>query len=64
MAQRKRLRDNVCVLMILALCAASWATDKSTAAKADRVVIVKKTRTLTLLNHGQVLKTYQAAFRW
>jgi len=47
--------------VILALCAASWAVDKSTAAKADRVAIVKSTRTLTLFNHGQVLKTYQVA---
>lgn len=29
--------------------------------KADRVLIVKSTRTLTLLNHGQILKTYQVA---
>lgn len=47
--------------MILALCAGSWAADKGTAAKADRILIVKSTRTLTLLNHGQVLKTYQVA---
>jgi murein L,D-transpeptidase YafK len=61
MVQRNRLGNSGTVLVILALCAASWATDKSTAAKADRVVIVKNTRTLTLLNHGQVLKTYQVA---
>ena len=61
MAQRKRLRNNVCVLMILALCAGSWAADKDTGAKADRIVVVKSTRTLTLFNHGQVLKTYQVA---
>jgi hypothetical protein len=54
MPQRKWLRNNVCVLMILALCAGSWAADKGTAARADRVVIVKSTRTLTLLNHGQI----------
>ena len=53
--------NNGTIHLILALCAASWAADKSTAAKADRVVIVKSTRTLTLLNHGQVLKTYQVA---
>lgn len=29
--------------------------------KADRIVIVKSTRTLTLLNHDQVLKTYKVA---
>jgi murein L,D-transpeptidase YafK len=63
MAQRKRLGNSFSALLILALCAcaASWGADKSTAAKADRVLIVKSTRTLTLLNHGQVLKTYQVA---
>lgn len=61
MAQRKWRGNNVCVLMILALCAGSWAADKDTGAKADRIVIVKSTRTLTLFNHGQVLKTYQVA---
>jgi hypothetical protein len=29
--------------------------------RADRIVIVKSTRTLTLLNRGQVLKTYKVA---
>ena len=28
---------------------------------ADRILIVKSTRTIALLNHGQVLKTYQVA---
>jgi len=28
---------------------------------ADRIMIVKRTRTLTLLNHGQVVKTYKVA---
>jgi len=54
-------RNSVNALVILALCAGSCAADKGTAAKADRVVIVKSTRTLTLLNHGQVLKTYKVA---
>jgi murein L,D-transpeptidase YafK len=61
MLQRKPLGNSVSALLILALCAASWAADKTTAAKADRVVIVKSTRTLTLFNRGQVLKTYQVA---
>jgi len=29
--------------------------------KADRVVIVKSTHTMTLLSHGQVLKTYKVS---
>jgi murein L,D-transpeptidase YafK len=45
------------------LLATNWATNKATApaVKADHLVIVKSTRTLTLLNHGQVLKTYKVA---
>jgi hypothetical protein len=31
----------------------------ATNAKADRVVVVKKDRTLTLLSHGNVIKTYK-----
>ena len=61
MAHRKWRGNSVSALVILALCALSWASDKGTAAKADRVLIVKSTRTLALLNHGQVLKTYQVA---
>jgi murein L,D-transpeptidase YafK len=49
------------ILTIFALCATSWTADKSTATKADHVVLVKSTRTLTLLHHGQVLKTYKVA---
>jgi murein L,D-transpeptidase YafK len=30
-------------------------------AKADRVVVMKKERTLTLMSHGKVLKTYKVA---
>lgn len=51
----------ILTLAVLALCGASWTADKSTAVKADRVVIVKSTRTLTLLNHGRVIKIFQIA---
>src|SRR3979411_3230590 len=50
-------RRNLLVL-ILAVCMTSWAADKPT---ADRIVIVKSRYTLTLMNHGQVLKTYKVA---
>jgi hypothetical protein len=54
-------RRNLLVL-ILAVCVTSWAADKPTAdSRADRIVIVKSTYTLTLMNHGQVLKTYKVA---
>lgn len=41
----------------------SWAADERAAPpkNADRILIVKSTRTLTLLNHGQVLKSYEVA---
>jgi murein L,D-transpeptidase YafK len=61
MVQRKRHGNSLDALLIFALCATSWAADKITAAKADHVVIVKSTRTLTLFNHDQVLKTYKVA---
>jgi murein L,D-transpeptidase YafK len=43
------------------LLATSWAADKRATVKADRVVIVKSTHTLTLLSHGQALKTYKVS---
>ena len=43
------------------LLATSWATGTTPAVKADRVVIVKSTHTLTLLSHGHVLKTYKVS---
>ncbi len=46
--------------LTILVCAASWAADNSTAAKADHVVIAKSTRTLTLLNLGLVI-TYKVA---
>jgi murein L,D-transpeptidase YafK len=54
------MRSLLAVGIAAVLCAGalSWAADERV---ADRVVIVKSTRTLTLLNHGQVLKTYQVA---
>lgn len=50
-------------VLVLAMCATNWATEKAAtpAVKADRVVIVKSTHTLMLLSHGQVLKTYKVS---
>jgi hypothetical protein len=54
-------RGNLLVL-ILAVCATSWTADKpTTATSADRIVIVKSERTLTLMSGGKVLKTYKVA---
>ncbi len=49
-------------LVVVVLC---WGSVAQTAAKpalhADHVLVVKKDRTLQLLNHGQVIKTYKIA---
>jgi murein L,D-transpeptidase YafK len=50
------------LVLILTVCATSWAADKPrTATRADRIVIVKSEQTLTLMNGGRVLKTYKVA---
>jgi lipoprotein-anchoring transpeptidase ErfK/SrfK len=60
-----QMRPCLAALGIIAVLGGSlptWAADKTAVpTKADLVVIVKSTRTLTLLNHGQVLKTYKVA---
>jgi murein L,D-transpeptidase YafK len=52
------------VLLLLAVvCLPGWAKspNPSSAEQADRIVIVKSQRTLTLYRQGQVLKTYKVA---
>jgi murein L,D-transpeptidase YafK len=53
----------VAITTLLGASVPSWAADERAAPSktADRVLIVKSTRTLTLLNHGQVLKSYKVA---
>jgi murein L,D-transpeptidase YafK len=51
-------------LLILCVCAALPVNSQTTSTpekKADRIVIVKSTRTMTLMNGGKVLKTYKVA---
>jgi hypothetical protein len=58
------VRSSLAVLgIIVVLGMPSRAADERAALSksADRIVIVKSTQTLTLLNHGQVLKTYKVA---
>src|SRR5262245_57832914 len=45
----------------LVWCAQSASAKKRDVLQADRIVIVKSARTLTLLRQGQVLKTYKVA---
>jgi murein L,D-transpeptidase YafK len=62
MEMRSRRRQTVaasCVL--LAWCAQGLSAKKRDGVQADRVVIIKSSRTLTLLRQGQVLKTYKVA---
>jgi hypothetical protein len=46
---------------LLLLCAMGLAQTASKPQRADRVVILKKERTLQLLSHGKVIKTYKVA---
>jgi hypothetical protein len=54
------MRSWLATVGIAVLCASvlSWAAEKHS---AGRILIVKSTGTLTLFNHGQVLKTYKAS---
>jgi murein L,D-transpeptidase YafK len=46
---------------VLLLCGIGLAQTAPTPLRADRVVVLKKERTLQLLNHGKVIKTYKVA---
>jgi hypothetical protein len=46
--------------MILLLLIGMLATDGATT-KADQVIVVKSQRTLMLLSHGKVLRTYKVS---
>lgn len=61
-AMMKRRGLAACALALV-LCASGRASHDNAAPpqKADRIVIVKSTRTLTLMSRGQVLKTYRVA---
>lgn len=55
-----RLRRAV-TACLLAGCATLWCGEKSQASQADRIVIIKSERSLTLLQAGKVLKSYKVA---
>jgi murein L,D-transpeptidase YafK len=57
-------RRKIPLMLILSLCATLPLAGQAVSApatKADRIVIVKSTRTMTLMNGGKVLKTYKVA---
>jgi murein L,D-transpeptidase YafK len=50
------------VFLVSSISIGTYAEDRLPSnARADRVLVVKSARTLTLLNHGHVLKTYKVA---
>src|SRR5215472_11977399 len=55
---RQQIAAIVCALL---WCAQGAIAKKRDVLQADRIVIVKSARTLTLLHQGQVLKTYKVA---
>jgi len=48
-------------LVVWALCGSTFAQTTAKPLHADRVVVLKKERTLQLLSQGKVVKTYQVA---
>lgn len=59
-----KFSGTVCFLILLALvCTVSRATSQTTVGQkpADRIVIVKSSRTMTLESDGQPIKTYKVA---
>ena len=49
------------VSIYLLCCASLWSADHRSTPQADRIVIAKSQRTLTLFRGGKVLKTYKVA---
>jgi murein L,D-transpeptidase YafK len=50
------------VFLVSSISIGTYAEDRLPSnARADRVLVVKSARTLTLLNHGHVLKIYKVA---
>jgi murein L,D-transpeptidase YafK len=62
MTWHKKVRA-VCLVALAFACLPGWGGGVTPAAgkKADRIVIVKSARTLTLMSRGNVLKTYKVA---
>jgi murein L,D-transpeptidase YafK len=56
-----RIRSLTIAILGMAGCCLAIGQALPANAKADRVVVMKKERTLTLMSHGKVLKTYKVA---
>lgn len=55
------LRAFAAAFALVALCVSAWSAPKKLPPQADRIVIAKSQRTMTLLRNGAVLKTYKVA---
>jgi len=55
------MRIRVLTGLAAGLVLTAWAHGADQRVQADRVLVLKKQRTLQLLNHGRVLKTYKVA---
>lgn len=56
-----QLRAVAAACAVLVWCAPGWGAPKKDSRQADRIVIVKSQRTMTLLREGKALKTYKVA---
>jgi murein L,D-transpeptidase YafK len=50
-----------CATLLAVLLTAAYSTSATNASQADRIVVVKSTRTMTLLSGEKILKTYKVA---
>jgi murein L,D-transpeptidase YafK len=55
------VRTFICTAALFVLSIYSFADEPSANVKADRVVVLKQERTLHLMNHGKIFKTYKVA---
>jgi murein L,D-transpeptidase YafK len=61
MVRRIHLRASAAAFALVVLSVPGSSAPKKAPAQADRIVIVKSERTMTLLRNGEVLKTYKVA---
>lgn len=53
------MRTFICTVVLVVLALGSFAEDS--AQSVDRVIVLKKERTLQLMSHGKIVKTYKVA---
>jgi murein L,D-transpeptidase YafK len=56
-----RIRSFIIAIAGILICSVAIGQALPASAKADRVIVMKKERTLTLMSQGKVLKTYKVA---